>query len=703
MDRVPRTAEEVAALDAAYQPFEAVATFAGQAVDTGRWQRHADALDDAVRAARPAAWPDLQERFSRAAALESSAVSELVRPTPDITAVVLRESVADDEWWAYAESTGLVAECQRRALVLASEAARGARAIDTDFIALLQDVIVESQQTYTVSTDSGAKVEVELPRRRYKQISNYLLRAEGGLVAFAPAERVPEEMARLEAELSTPAFLALHPAIRGAFLHLAITRIHPFADGNGRLARTLASIPLLSAVGLPMVLLADQWPDYESALHDADAGNPAPMIDLFFRCQVNTMSLATTLLHRDDARRARPLNLQALAAPERILLDLAAVELRELLRRRDAYSTQVVPLGAPSARLDGLRVVIGDPSEPKTAVVDLRTAPDPTQPGWYLLSTSNGEVLEASRADLLPAPAEILQLRVHTWLSNLLPAAGRHDRVLSGERDRSARGLFVLGVPRSGTTMMGNYLGSHPDVLGLAEYGGFYVAHSVAPAYLARLPGREHDALLTQMQALAVEHARDAASAQGHLWYCDATPWNLEIAGRIATQDPDAVFVLMLRHFAGTVLSLRTFAWAGETLAHAAEMWVRLNACIEQLPIERTIIVSYDALAADPAGVLAGLGEALAHLGIDPRLLDRAQLAVSHASLIGKPRPTVAVVIDGKVVLRPIGSLDQEHWTPEVHDVVWPIVADLHRAMARTFGDAYTAPERPAHVAADQW
>ncbi|CAK0766365.1 hypothetical protein CCP3SC15_3470002 [Gammaproteobacteria bacterium] len=39
-----------------------------------------------------------------------------------------------------------------------------------------------------------------------------------------------------------------------ADLHLAFVRIHPFADGNGRMARLLANLPVLKS-GLPPILI----------------------------------------------------------------------------------------------------------------------------------------------------------------------------------------------------------------------------------------------------------------------------------------------------------------------------------------------------------------------------------------------------------------------------------------------------------------
>ncbi len=90
-----------------------------------------------------------------------------------------------------------------------------------------------------------------------------------------------------------------------------------------------------------------------------------------------------------------------------------------------------------------------------------------------------------------------------------------------------------------------------------------------------------------------MDHARrfaeEVARSQGCEWYCDTTPWNLLVADRLAAQLPDALFVLMLRHYSGTVQSLRRsfesgFVWAGETLADSARIWAHFYRCAAEYP-----------------------------------------------------------------------------------------------------------------------
>jgi len=258
------------------------------------------------------------------------------------------------------------------------------------------------------------------------------------------------------------------------------------------------------------------------------------------------------------------------------------------------------------------------------------------------------------------------------------------------------RALFVLGVPRSGTTLIGNYLGSAPGVLNFAEYGGFYVAHSVAPAVIERIPGYHHKEYLAELRRHARTFAERIARARGCGWYLDHTPWNLEIAAALAQDPADALFVLMLRHYSGTILSLRQFAWAGESWEDNARLWVALCGKIIDLPAERRIPVSYDALAAEPDVTLASLAGALGQYGYPVDDLDPAMLGLSHAAIIGEPRPVIGAGEDGQVVgLKPISSFDADRWSGDIHERVWPIVMDTHFELLRLFPGSYCCPPRP--------
>ena len=91
------------------------------------------------------------------------------------------------------------------------------------------------------------------------------------------------------------------PEVEAAWLHHRFTQIHPFQDGNGRVARALASLVLLRAGWFPLVVTRDERDEYIGALESADSGDLAPLIDLVVRLErsalVGALGLASNVRH----------------------------------------------------------------------------------------------------------------------------------------------------------------------------------------------------------------------------------------------------------------------------------------------------------------------------------------------------------------------------------------------------------------------
>ena len=98
-----------------------------------------------------------------------------------------------------------------------------------------------------------------------------------------------EELLRLHAEHG-----AVSPEVEAAWLHHRFTQIHPFQDGNGRVARWLASLVLIRAGWFPLIVsdTRGERDDYLGALAGADRGDLAPLVDLFAALQRRAFLLA---------------------------------------------------------------------------------------------------------------------------------------------------------------------------------------------------------------------------------------------------------------------------------------------------------------------------------------------------------------------------------------------------------------------------
>jgi hypothetical protein len=98
-------------------------------------------------------------------------------------------------------------------------------------------------------------------------------------------------MARLVGELRSNAFLAAHPVQQAAYAHYGLVVIHPFADGNGRVARALASAFTYRAISMPIVILSEHKNAYLDALEGADSGDYQIFVDFMLARSLDTIKL----------------------------------------------------------------------------------------------------------------------------------------------------------------------------------------------------------------------------------------------------------------------------------------------------------------------------------------------------------------------------------------------------------------------------
>lgn len=98
---------------------------------------------------------------------------------------------------------------------------------------------------------------------------------------------------------SAPRACVRHPAVFAALLHLNFVHVHPFADGNGRMARLLLNWALLAARLPPTNIRSQNGPAYRCALtlagrqshHELNQQHtPLPFIKIVLREIIHTIS-----------------------------------------------------------------------------------------------------------------------------------------------------------------------------------------------------------------------------------------------------------------------------------------------------------------------------------------------------------------------------------------------------------------------------
>lgn len=123
-------------------------------------------------------------------------------------------------------------------------------------------------------TPDGQKTKRLIKIGNYKEFPNSVKLQNGEIFHYASPQDTPILMGELmqwyhqEEELNV-----LHPAYLAALLHYKFVRIHPFDDGNGRIARLLMNYVLVRHNLPPVIIKTEDKKNYLIALNQADTGN----------------------------------------------------------------------------------------------------------------------------------------------------------------------------------------------------------------------------------------------------------------------------------------------------------------------------------------------------------------------------------------------------------------------------------------------
>ncbi|HEV3199170.1 MAG TPA: Fic family protein, partial [Bryobacteraceae bacterium] len=118
----------------------------------------------------------------------------------------------------------------------------GQRSLTTGYIKELHAALLRHQETVTVADQFGVLYEKEFHKGVYKTTPNNPRREDGSVYEYCPPEHVASEMDRLIAMHEAHMRREVPPEVETAWLHHRFTQIHPFEDGNGRVARAIASL-----------------------------------------------------------------------------------------------------------------------------------------------------------------------------------------------------------------------------------------------------------------------------------------------------------------------------------------------------------------------------------------------------------------------------------------------------------------------------
>lgn len=179
------------------------------------------------------------------------------------------------------------------ALDLIFDYVRDDRRISKSFLRELHQLITQHQEYVDVIDQLGVPRKVKLLKGEFKKMPNNPKKIESDTrFMYCPPEQVEPELEKLIVIHGELENRGVHALIKAAFFHHAFTQIHPFQDGNGRMARLLASLILIKENLFPLTLQRDEKVQYIESLEDADNGEYSKLVQLFGNIQIRNIEAA---------------------------------------------------------------------------------------------------------------------------------------------------------------------------------------------------------------------------------------------------------------------------------------------------------------------------------------------------------------------------------------------------------------------------
>jgi Fic family protein len=438
--------------DEGYQPFPDISAWAVVPFDPTTYEQYAALLEQARASATEEAREHAVKTAIRYAGTDTGAIEGLYTTDRGFTRTVAIEAA---HWEAAANERGpnaaQIIKDQIEAYEWVLDLVTESRPVTEHVIRELHTMLCRHQDTYVVQTDLGPQ-ERPLPKGEYKAFPNNPTSHETGTVHhYAPPDSVAPEMQRLVASLSTDEYRNAHPVVQAAYLHYTLAAIHPFADGNGRTTRALASVPLYRALRMPFLVLREDRDVYLDRLGEADRGDLGRFVSFVAERVTETVDLVLlTLRAGAQATQARTLErLREIVTPGGLshaeldamasrLLDLVFDEVLDQIGHLDlppgvtahAGIRHPLPLDVPQGYRSprtGPRGVVLSAMSAHPASAEVHTSVHPlvaTNPGSpQLRLTAPQYTADFEVRDIEPVPRTVTRVRISRFVEDVLAAA----------------------------------------------------------------------------------------------------------------------------------------------------------------------------------------------------------------------------------------------------------------------------------------
>ncbi len=172
------------------------------------------------------------------------------------------------------------------------DAVRNDYRLNEVFIRNLHKILLKEPYEADAATQDGRQVKRPISIGDYKTTPNNVRTSTGETYYFTPPEHVKSAMSDLIDWYRAQEREAEHPIIIAATFHYRFVRIHPFDDGNGRMARLLMNLILIKHGYTVALVRMDGREEYLRELEQVDkTENLTDFIHYIARCCEYSLNL----------------------------------------------------------------------------------------------------------------------------------------------------------------------------------------------------------------------------------------------------------------------------------------------------------------------------------------------------------------------------------------------------------------------------
>jgi Fic family protein len=169
---------------------------------------------------------------------------------------------------------------------------KGDYPLTENFIRQLHVLLLKEPYEVDAITPDGEPTKKRVEVGKYKTLTNHVKTATGEIFRFAEPEETPAMMNDLinwyREKRNDP---EVNPIILASEFHYRFIRIHPFDDGNGRVARLLMNFILMQFSYPPVIIKTEDKANYFFALRQADAGTIEPFIEYIAKNLIRSIDI----------------------------------------------------------------------------------------------------------------------------------------------------------------------------------------------------------------------------------------------------------------------------------------------------------------------------------------------------------------------------------------------------------------------------